>query len=168
MLWWGSPAAAVCKPVGIGRVLHVARTANGNGQRRLIEPPCLSTAAGRIRGVHEESTPQYAWRRWGTGAGAVVVAARGCRVKGPWHWGQRLRSSPVHSRSRSSQVRSTGGSTVWHTQDLAAACQLGGDIAAAPSSPEQRRAQNKLQPRTSPTGWLPCNPRRSEHGLVVG
>jgi hypothetical protein len=87
--------------------------AHGERQRqgRLPEELGIWVAGIGVYGVQEESTAANASTRLGPPSRAVVGASSGCRVKGPWHWGQRVRSGPVPSRNRSSQVRSTGGST---------------------------------------------------------
>ena len=69
--------------VGIGPPTRPARTANVRGITAWLRSVPVWVAAGRVRGVHEESTPHHAVTDTGTGAGAVVVASRGCRVKGP-------------------------------------------------------------------------------------
>jgi hypothetical protein len=73
----GDPWAELHRPGSLGA--HGERPRH----RRRLEQRSSLVAAGRIRGVHEESTPHDVATARGIGAGAVVVASRGCRVKGP-------------------------------------------------------------------------------------
>jgi hypothetical protein len=70
-----------CWAVGIRLPACPARTANDIAARLRSVP--VWVAADRVRGAQEESTPHHAATARGRGAGAVVVASRGCRVKGP-------------------------------------------------------------------------------------
>jgi hypothetical protein len=72
-----------CCAVGIRPPACPARTANDCGIAVCLSSVPVCVAAGRARGVHEESTPHHAATDSGPVAGVVVVASRSCRVKGP-------------------------------------------------------------------------------------
>ena len=67
--------------IGTGKLL----SAHGPRQRhcRLLKHLAFGGAAGGLSGVQEESTVQDAGKRGSGGARTVVVAWKGCRVKGP-------------------------------------------------------------------------------------